>query len=145
MNYKALLTKSLRKPVKLSPMLRHAITDILACLKRLDTAKTVKAQQSDFRLAYQLSACKSWLSGEIDPKDKVHAFQEDDPTSKKVLGDTLYCILDGLHHELAFKIGAMPSGMMAMCSNGQTSEMKPSGTHPVIQRMIEERKTLYKE
>jgi len=128
---RATLNKILKKAT-MNQNLRDAITATVEALK-----------QNNIKLAYQLTACKSFICGEINSKDTEHAFQEDATANKKALGDDLYCILDGIHFNLAMQADQMPSGMMAMCAGGKVEEMKHRGTHPIVQLMINEQKALY--
>lgn len=127
---KADLTKALKKGT-MSPTLRAAIT---ATVKELD--------KGNLNLAYQITACKSLVIGEIDPTDKMYAFQEDQAANEKALGNSLYCILDGIHFQIAMTTNQMPSGMMLLSAHGST-EMKHEGTHPIVKKIIAERKALY--
>lgn len=110
----------------MSPMLQQALVAIAGALTK-----------GDIDLAYQLSACKSFISGILNPKDKMHAFQEDDKTNEKTLGNGIYSILDGIHFQLAMEADRIPSGMLIM-SAGDSIEMKRQGTHPIIKRMTRE-------
>jgi hypothetical protein len=127
---KADLTKALKKGT-VSPTLRNAIT---ATVEALD--------KDDLNLAYHLTACKSFIVGEINPKDKVHAFQEDGAANEKAIGNSLYCILDGIHFQIAMAVDQMPSGMMVLSACGST-EMTHRGTHPIVKRIIAEQRAIY--
>ena len=122
------LNKALKHQDLMSFMLREAIIATKQAL--ID---------GDLSLAYQLSAVKSFITGVLNPKDKRHAFQEDNDANEKILGNSLYCILDGIHFRLAMTIGEMPSGMMVVSAfqSGAlaTEEMKRKGDHPIIKRM----------
>ena len=110
----------------MSPMLKKAVSATIEALKN-----------KDLKLAHQITACKSYVVGEIDTKDTEHAFQEDEAANKKALGDSLYSILDGVHFEIAMAADEMPSGIVALSTRGATS-MRHKGTHPVVQRIIDE-------
>jgi hypothetical protein len=127
---KSSLTKALKKGV-MSPLLRTAIE---ATLKALDT--------KNLKLAYHITACKSLITSNLDPKDKVHAFQEDGDANEEALGNSLYSILDGVHFQLANVLQRIPSGMMIMYARG-IHEMTSKGTHPIIKRIIAERKAIH--
>jgi hypothetical protein len=117
----------------ISPMLLTAVSD------------TIKALEADdLALAYQLTVVKSFITGRLNPNDKVHAFQEDFEYNSLVkgLGNSVYTILDIIHHDIAWKLGEMPSGMMIMSTGpkGATlKEMNPAGTHPIVKRIKLER------
>ena len=117
------LEKILKKGI-ISPRLREAVEAMVQALK-----------DKDLNLAYQLSACKSHITGIINPKNKTYAFQEDHNNNKKALTASVYEILDFFHHDMAWAINAMPSGMVMLSSNGRMSEMKPKGTHPIVRRV----------
>ena len=132
-NHKPMLNKILKKAV-ISPMLRKAIEAIIKALT-----------DKNFVLAYKLSACKSYIISEINPKDKIYAFQEDDDKNEKIFTRPVYSILDGIHHDIAFAIDAIPSGMMIV-GRGEVKEMKiKSGLHPVLKRIKFENNAIYKK
>ncbi|MBE3143809.1 MAG: hypothetical protein IMZ61_07795, partial [Planctomycetes bacterium] len=78
---------------------------------------------------------KSYITGTINPKDKANAFQEDREANEKIFGNSVYCTLDGIHHDIAFALDELPSGMMTMHGNGKVHEMKSKGTHPIVRRI----------
>jgi hypothetical protein len=129
-NIKSTLNKILQKGF-MSPMLREAVTATIEALSK-----------ENYALAYQITACKSYVIGKINSKNTVYAFQEDEAANNKILGRSLYSILDGIHHEIAFAIDKMPSGMMVLSANGSI-EMQHKGTHPIVKRIITEDKHLY--
>ena len=107
--------------------------------------ETVKAlNKGDIELAYELTAVKSFVSGEINP---THNFTEDADYNYSILGKRdVYSILDYIHHELAHMAGKMPSGMMAFTSSGETYQKgKPKKKHPIIVMMEKERAKIYKD
>lgn len=126
MNAITSLNKILKKGT-MSPRLQEAVKAILKAL-----------QEKDMELAYQLSVVKSFITGSLNPKDRVHAFQEDSKKNKDVLTVSIYSILDTIHHDIASTIGRMPSGMMAVSRSG-VAQMISEGTHPIIERIKYER------
>jgi hypothetical protein len=130
------LNKALSKG-SLSPMLRKAIE---ATVEALD--------KKNLKLACELTSCKSILIGALQPKNKVYAFQEDSDVNEKVLGNSLYVILDIIHHDLAWQIDEMPSGQAIFSAgpNGLVIQERPSpkGTHPVVRRIKKERDAIKK-
>jgi len=123
---------------RMSPMLRQAIEDTMGALKK-----------GDLQLAYQLTACKSFIVGTMRDSAKTRRFREgrlqdgrhnffreSDRLNTKALGNSLYSLLDGMHHNLAFAIEALPSGMVVLSRNPQGGitqhHMAHTGTHPVI-------------
>ena len=122
-DHKPMLNKILKKAV-ISPMLRKAVEAIIKAIT-----------DNNFALAYKLSACKSYITGEIDPDDKVNAFQEDDRKNEKLFKNNVYVILDSIHHDIAFDLDVVPSGMMIVGGGTvQVMEIK-SGLHPVLKRI----------
>jgi hypothetical protein len=122
------LQKILKK-ARISPLLRTAVKDTITAL-----------QINNLDQAYQLTACKSHITGRLDPENKQDAFQEDHVYNTTLNKDkaSVYTILDVIHHDIAWKIDAMPSGMVAVSLGPKgptTQEMKPAGTHPVIRRI----------
>lgn len=123
------LTKIL-KIGTMSPMLREAVSE---------TLKAVKA--GDLDLAYQITVCKSHICGKLDHQPRKYAFREDHVANEKALGNSIYCILDGIHFQLAMRLDQMPSGMMVLSGTPRgmgivKEEMKSSGTHPIVKRII---------
>ena len=133
-SYTSKLNKALNKGI-ITPKLKEAIIAILKAF-----------EDKDLNLIYQLSACKSLICGEMtDAPDKIHAFREDHEHNEKVLGNSLYDILDALNHDVAFKIHQIPAGMMLVDSRSRTvSEMKNKGTHPIIKRILLEKRNMAK-
>jgi hypothetical protein len=121
-NHIPLLNKILEKGY-ISPTLRRAIEAIIKALN-----------ENDLNLAYQLSVCKSYVAGRIEPKNKTYAFQEDSKENEKLFKRNVYCILDSVHHDIALAIHALPSGMMIV-GRGEVQQMKSEGTHPIIKRI----------
>jgi hypothetical protein len=122
---------TLRKILKkgeLSPLLRTAVENALEAI-----------QAKDYKLACQLTAVKSFICGEINPKDKKNLFQENQKSNESNLGDSVYCILDGVHHNIAFALDDIPSGMMVFGTTSKghfvVQEFKRKGKHPIIKRM----------
>lgn len=130
--------QSILKKAVISPMLKTAIENTIEAIK-----------SKDLNLACQLTAVKSFITGLISSKDKSHAFQEDQWKNEKILGDSVYSILDGLHHDLAFRNGSVPSGMMmfGVTKDGKKvcNEFKAQGMHPIIKRMKMEKNNIQKQ
>jgi hypothetical protein len=132
--YISILNKAL-KMATITPKLREAIIAILKAL-----------EDKDLNLIYQLSACKGLICGKMSvATTRTHAFREDDEHNEKVLGNSLYGILDALNHDVAIKIHQIPAGMMVVDSRSRTiSEMKNKGTHPIIKRILLEKRNIAK-
>jgi hypothetical protein len=115
----------------MSPKLREAVSE---------TLKAVKAKDLD--LAYQITVCKSLICGKLDHQPRRNAFREDHAANEKALGNSIYCIMDGIHFQLAMLLDKMPSGMMIFGGSPKgfvREEMKSSGTHPIVKRVIFEK------
>lgn len=131
------ILSTLRKILKrasISTMLRQAVEETILAL-----------QKKDLELAYQITTCKSLICSDLRFDAIQNAFREDDKANEKALGDSVYSLMDGIHHELAHRLHKMPSGMMVLSHGPQgvvVEEMKPSGTHPVVKRIIFERNRL---
>lgn len=117
----------------ISPMLFQAITEITVALKAQNWSQ-----------AYQLSAVKSYICGNLNPKDKKNAFQEDREANERTLKASVYMILDLMHHDIAFALEELPSGAMLLSDNGQAHSMKSIGSHPIIMRMKKEHRDIQK-
>ena len=127
-----ILNKILKHGV-MSPMLKEAIKE------------TIKAiEEKNLNLAYQITACKSYLVGVIDPKDKVNAFQEDEEKNEELFDRSIYILLDGVHHEISFAIDSIPSGMMNLKYNGEVKKFQSNGIHPIIKRIKHEDEVIRK-
>jgi hypothetical protein len=133
-SYKSKLNKAL-KLATITQKLREAIIAILKAF-----------EDKDLNLIYQLSACKGLICGEMSASvDKINAFREDDKHNEKVLGNSLYSILDAINHDVAIQIHQIPSGMMIVDSRSKiVSEMKNKGTHPIIKRILLEKRNIAK-
>jgi hypothetical protein len=135
-NHTPTLKKILTK-AHISPMLFQAVEDTIQAL-----------QTNNLSLACELTACKSHITGSLEPKNKQYAFQEDSAYNVTQLKDSVYSLLDNIHHDIAWKLGEMPSGMIQVLSGPKGmvwNERKPKGTHPVIKRIKFEQKQLNKE
>jgi hypothetical protein len=118
---------------KISPWLKKTLADIISAL-----------DAKDMNLACQLSAVKSFITSNLNPKNTRYFFQEDNKANEKILGERVYSLLDGLHHSLAFSLHEIPSGMMVCSSQGYT-EFKPKKiNHPIIKRINFERRQIEK-
>lgn len=129
--------KKILNKAYISPMLNTAIEDTILAL-----------EAKDLNLAYLLTACKSHIMGQLEPKNKQYAFQENQDYNKTELKNSVYSLLDTIHHDIARKIYEVPSGMVAVGvyrgrmivegvfkGNIRTREMKLSGNHPVVKRI----------
>ena len=108
----------------MSPMLTRAV---------LETVKAIK--EGDIDLAYQITACKSHICGDLDQNHRTYAFREDRAANEKKLGNSIYGILDGTHFHLAMKLHKIPSGMMVFGGGHVVEEMKHNGKHPIVKRI----------
>lgn len=133
MSHTQTLKKILEKAV-ISPMLRQAVQASIEALKA-----------GDKHLACKLTACKSLVTGKIDPDDKRNAFQEDGDTNEKIFDTSVYSLLDGIHFNLAMELKEMPAGMSVYSSEGCQERPKDTGDHPVLQRMQEEHENIHRE
>lgn len=135
-NHIPTLKKILAK-ARISPLLHKAVEDTIQAI-----------QDKNLALACELTACKSFIIGSLEPKNKQYAFQEDNAYNKTQLKDSVYGLLDNIHHDIACKLGEMPSGMVLVSQgpNGVIcNERKPKGTHPVVKRIKFEQNQLKKE
>lgn len=128
------LKKILDKAI-ISPRLKVAVSETIKAL-----------EEKDWDLAYQITAVKSYICGVVNPKDKTHAFQEDHAANEKALTASVYMILDIMHHDIAFALDEMPSGMMALSRSGvrSMSWTMAKGTHPIVRRIKWEHKAIQK-
>jgi hypothetical protein len=137
-NHIPTLKKILRK-AHISHMLYIAVEDTIFAL-----------QTKNLYQAYQLTVVKSFITGRLEPKNKEHAFQEDQEYNQTQFkeGQNVYCLLDNIHHDIAWQLGQMPSGMMVMSvgpKGTSVQEMKPAGTHPVMKRIKLEQNRIHKQ
>ena len=126
--------KKILAKARTSPMLDMAIADTIRALEAKDLA-----------LACELTACKSHIIGSLEPKNKLYAFQEDHDFNVTLNKDkaSVYTILDVIHHDIAWKLDVMPSGMVMGCSGpkGIVAVERPDTKliHPVVKRIQLER------
>jgi len=135
-NHIPTLKKILAK-AHISPMLLTAVSETIRAL-----------EADDLALAYQLTVVKSFIMGRLEPNDKNHAFQEDQEFNETLFkGQNVYCLLDAIHHDIAWKLSQLPSGMMILSRGPKgavVEEMKSAGTHPIVKRIILERNRIHK-
>ena len=110
----------------MSPMLKEAIKETIKAIK-----------EKNLNLAYQITACKSYLVGVIDP-------QEDEEKNEELFDRSIYILLDGVHHEISFAIDSIPSGMMNLKYNGEVKKFQSNGIHPIIKRIKHEDEVIRK-
>lgn len=120
------------KKGRMSKDLRYAVQELILALR-----------ENDLELAYELSAVKSLITGEIGFMGS--AFGEDMDYNKKVFGKDLYCYLDFLHYDLALAVDRMPSGAMILTTEGAIKKGRPIVKHPVIRTMEKEHRMIREE
>jgi len=129
--------KRILAKARISHMLYQAVEDTIFALKT-----------NNLDLAYQLTVVKSFIMGRLEPNDKNHAFQEDQEFNETLFkGQNVYCLLDAIHHDIAWKLSQLPSGMMILSRGPKgavVEEMKSAGTHPIVKRIILERNRIHK-
>jgi hypothetical protein len=135
--------------MKLAPVKKLLAKGFISPTLKLAIEESLKAiKNKDLELAYQLSACKSYIANKIDPKRRAfrsNAFQEDREKNEATLKASAYCIMDNFNADIAWTLQAMPSGMMTVykTESGLVVEsMKIIGQHPIIKRMKYEKKLL---
>jgi hypothetical protein len=80
--------KRILKKAHISHMLYTAVEDTIFAL-----------QTKNLDLAYQLTVCKSFITGRLEPEDKQHAFQEDEEYNQTQLkGQNVYSLMDNILH-----------------------------------------------
>ena len=117
----------------MSPALRRAIIAIKEAMINHDP-----------ELVADLSAVKSFITGVIDPTNKIQRFQEDAEYNKKALGTDLYTYLDGLHYKYSLMTDTIPAGMILVTATGIKQRNISKKKHPIIKLMEKERKLLFK-
>ena len=111
--------------------------------KPLDDAicATIKAlQDGDIELAYELSAVKSLICGCGVDATEHHFFEDTDKNRELLDGKSVYALLDGVHHELAYQAKKMPSGVSVISLGGIKNKEDSTIDHPVLERMRLEHK-----
>jgi hypothetical protein len=114
------------KNAKMTDALKNAIIELKDALKK-----------KDYNMAYELSAVKSLIVSNLKFKEasimKKNAFREDSKSNEKILGDSLYGYLDGLHHKITFNLmrggkkDIVPSGMIVMSGSTTGLTIKEKG------------------
>jgi len=116
---------------KINANLRFAVEEIKKALV-----------ESNFELAGNLSAVKSYVSGRLD----VPYFGEDNDYNEKALGSSVYSKLDGLAFELAMGLDTIPPGTTIFHEGGGVEERKiAKNIHPVIKMMQAEQDSIREE
>jgi len=106
------LEKIYRK-AKISKDLKNAVAEAIKALKA-----------GNIQLAADITSVKSYVSGY--PQVKGNHFVEDTEYNQKIFGgESVYGILDSIHHNLSFASGTIPSGAVILTATG-TSQRKPS-------------------
>lgn len=109
---------------------------INAGLKEAVVAIIEAVKQDNILLVSELSSVKSLVSGSMKSKSKEYPFREDHDYNQKNLGDSVYSLLDTIHHEYSFKLDRLPSGMMVISSDGiQHAEHTNNSDHPVVKKI----------
>lgn len=130
--------KGIQDKARMSVTLQKAVSEV---------AKAVEA--NDLELAYQISACKSLICGMMQTgRNRQNLFREDDEANKQALGKSVYCLLSGIHFQLAMKINKLSSGMMVFSYSPEginMQQMKNEGDHFIVRRIKSEKKHIKKE
>jgi hypothetical protein len=107
------LTNILEK-AEISQPLREAVEEMIDAWRKNDSTRF-----------YELSSVKSYISN-IKHEDEC-SFWEDHERNEKILGESVYQILDRLHHFMAYHVGKIPSGMVIYdFDNGKIEEKSQS-------------------
>jgi len=99
--------RRVEKRGKMSRCLKHAVGEIVQALR-----------QGNIDFAADLSAVKSFISGEMGSDPERYHFREDSKHNERVLGQSVYGILDRLHHDLAMATKTLPMSMMIISPAG---------------------------
>lgn len=91
---------------KMTPALKAAMLELRDAIRR-----------GDDDAAYELSSVKSFITGSLETSGRNH-FGEDNDYNRKILGGSVYSLIDNLHFKLAMKADKIPSGMMVLSSRG---------------------------
>lgn len=114
-------------------------------LKNAIKEAIIALEGGNSELAYELTAVKSLVTGE-EANPEVNHFRENIEQNRSTLGRSVYALLDSIHHDLAFGLGKIPSGMMILYATGGMREKAESEKqHPVITRIQEERAAIQRK
>ena len=126
--------------------------DIKDLKKYLKEAKMTKAtedalkelidalEKNNQKLAYHLSGVKSLVGG------MKSTFGEDTEYNQgKFDGVCLYSYLDGLHHDIAYRLKAIPRGMTVMTTEGAVEYQQDDTSSPTLKLMEKERKAIWRK
>lgn len=120
---------------EISDTLREAISETVTAIRN-----------DDMDLAYQLTACKSLIVGKLTYKPAINKFRENESDNETKLGESVYSLLGSIHFDTSFHANRMPAGMMVVGvdNNGKCvhSEMESKGIHPIVKRIIHEKKVI---
>ncbi len=105
-------------------------------LKEAVVAMIEAVKQNNILLVSELSSVKSLVSGTMKSKFKEYPYKEDHDYNQIHIGDSVYSLLDTIHHEYSFKLDRLPSGMMVISSNGiEHAEHTNNSEHPVVKKI----------
>ena len=110
------ILKRVSEQSKITPALRRVVNSTITSL-----------QQGNRELASVQTSVKSLITGAM-----LKPYGEDDDYNRKILGDSVYYLLDVMHHELAFSLGELPSGTMVFTANGVSQRGLSIIKHPEV-------------
>jgi len=95
--------------------LRNAVQELKAHLK-----------SNSLKLASQVSAVKSYISGAFDPEK--HIFCEDIDKNEELMGYSVYSSLDGINFSISMRADRIPIGMSVFNTDGTVETAKIEDT-----------------
>ena len=127
-----ILNKILAK-AKISPDLRDAVIELKNAIK-----------SGNKNMAYELSAVKSFIGGDLRKPSTYH-FREDSDYNEKVLGSSVYSLLDSVHFHIAMETQKLPAGMMVFSAGGIRQKGMPKGKSKTLELIRKEHERAVRE
>lgn len=126
------LNKILAK-AKMSPDLRNAVMELKNAIK-----------SGNKIMAYELSAVKSFIGGDLKKPSTYH-FREDMDYNEKALGSSVYSLLDSVHFHIAMETQKIPAGMMVFSASGIRQKGMPTGKSKTLELIKKEHERAIRE
>jgi hypothetical protein len=99
-------------------------------LRQVVEASIIAIEKDDIPLASELTSVKSLVGNNMDNTN--YPFSEASEYNERQLGRSAYSLLDAVHHQLAFSIDEMPSGVVVISAGGYLTRGRSSIQHPLV-------------
>ncbi len=93
-------------------------------------------KKDNVTLVSELASVKSLISGKLKEKCRDYPFNEDSSYNEKVLGNSVYYLLDGINFEFSVKSDRLPSGMTVWSANTITQQSHTDISNHIVVKKI---------